>query len=454
MHSQLEHYLRRLEGQGRLESAGQFSLDQKRALEKLASFQLPRPGDWALKLIQAAVAGGAAEAIAVRLGRKQAEFSFAAPAAWTLERLRTDLLDPNPEPERAFAHLKAAFWNVGIHFQRPVELALPGQSQALVWLGDGFETVELEQPPPRMRLTIAHQRLGEKLGFWASLKLWRQANSVVHSSLSARAFTCPLPLIVDGRRLDALHFAPMHGFGPSSQPLVIGRLDEGEPRWRLPPGTLENLRYRQAWLLSSHLRELSQDSNQIRDSEPQTWVAYLLSLHLHYVTQGKSRYLRHLRLPSQCHWIADGVASHIENFPIDPRAVTVALFASADGLPTDLTTLRLIDGPERSQRYGRAVRALARQLDLQNDPDFDDLLTSHTRGDIASAVLFAGMGLLTVVALPASLLFWWAAHQAYKTAGQEPRQVVEGAMGDLKALRTDWAAMVKPFEDETSTTQK
>ena len=47
--------------EGRFESRGHFTLDEKASLDKLAEFQAERPGLWLVKLLQAAVASGAPE---------------------------------------------------------------------------------------------------------------------------------------------------------------------------------------------------------------------------------------------------------------------------------------------------------------------------------------------------------------------------------------------------------
>ena len=54
----LEGMLEALTEQASRDSSGRFTLDPRKAIEKLSGFQL-YGGQWALKIVQAAVAGGA-----------------------------------------------------------------------------------------------------------------------------------------------------------------------------------------------------------------------------------------------------------------------------------------------------------------------------------------------------------------------------------------------------------
>ncbi|MFN8610839.1 MAG: hypothetical protein U0931_25075 [Vulcanimicrobiota bacterium] len=57
----IEEFLAREIHEAEFDSAGQFSLDESRSLDKLAQYQSERPGLWLVKLLQAAVALGAQE---------------------------------------------------------------------------------------------------------------------------------------------------------------------------------------------------------------------------------------------------------------------------------------------------------------------------------------------------------------------------------------------------------
>lgn len=74
--SELENYLRREKNRGTNDSEGKFTLSSEKALAKLAEFQLPFAGAWAIKIIQAIVASGVETEIRVKLKRKESEFLF------------------------------------------------------------------------------------------------------------------------------------------------------------------------------------------------------------------------------------------------------------------------------------------------------------------------------------------------------------------------------------------
>lgn len=50
------------------------------------------------------------------------------------------------------------------------------------------------------------------------------------------AFTSPIPLTLDKRRIDALQACPTHGYGKERQPFFLGAAQVDQPRFLLPPG--------------------------------------------------------------------------------------------------------------------------------------------------------------------------------------------------------------------------
>lgn len=74
----MDHILKQLQEEGRLESQGEWSMDLQAAGRKLAQFQLPDPYLYAARIVQAAVAAGARE-LSVELGRNRVRFEYQAP---------------------------------------------------------------------------------------------------------------------------------------------------------------------------------------------------------------------------------------------------------------------------------------------------------------------------------------------------------------------------------------
>ena len=87
---ELEAYLVEHTDEGELDSSGEFTMDRDKALAKLSQFQLPGDHHWALKLVQAVVAGGAL-ALEIRLTLTGSQFSF--DDLWTLDELEAAFYD-------------------------------------------------------------------------------------------------------------------------------------------------------------------------------------------------------------------------------------------------------------------------------------------------------------------------------------------------------------------------
>ncbi len=84
----LEKFLSQQKEAGSLDSSGQITLDPSRALEKLVQHQLPNPGLWILKLLQAAAT---AQALSVTdETRALTHQAWAFPTPITFDGLRLD----------------------------------------------------------------------------------------------------------------------------------------------------------------------------------------------------------------------------------------------------------------------------------------------------------------------------------------------------------------------------
>ena len=198
--SELDRYLDSQFGEATLDSSGYFTVDRQKALEKLAQFQLPSEHHWALKVVQAAVAFGA-PGLEVKLSLSTSEFLFAYGCA--LEELEEAFYHPEPGPSRALNHLKSALWSVGYGGLRPFQYCPANSGQSLVWTGERFQRVTC-QLSSQARLTVSQRTRQQDQH---SLFLLReieaaQANRQLSLVLSQWAYTCPIPLKVDGHRRD------------------------------------------------------------------------------------------------------------------------------------------------------------------------------------------------------------------------------------------------------------
>ena len=112
--SELEKFLHSQSTEGSQQGGGSFTLAREKALLKLANFQLPFAGAWAVKLVQAAVSSEAQESISVTLGKRVAIFSFDHAVAWDMDEIETAFFNPEPPKVRRLRHLLSALWQVGV----------------------------------------------------------------------------------------------------------------------------------------------------------------------------------------------------------------------------------------------------------------------------------------------------------------------------------------------------
>jgi len=128
----LDGLLEALTEEASRDSSGAFSLDPRKAIEKLAAFQLDGQ-QWALKVVQAAVAGGATH-LELTFRGKQAIWKIKGPP-WCSEEIEDALWHPERLPRESIHCLRMALWNVGFGRRTAFSLDGPGWSQRLRWDG-------------------------------------------------------------------------------------------------------------------------------------------------------------------------------------------------------------------------------------------------------------------------------------------------------------------------------
>ena len=334
--SALEEFLASEVAEGVKDSSGQFSLTREKALEKLAAFQLPGEHSWVLKVVQSAVA---ADCTALHIGQTttDSEFTFFGGPGWKIEQVEAEFYDPQTSPDRSLQHLKQGLWSVSVHRERPFHLTAPGWSQALVWNGLQLTRQPVRSLSQHMVLTVSHRvyRAGQGLPLLRHIESAR-SNAAVLSELTRSAFPCPIVLRVDSRRLDALQLCPSHGLNPSSYPLLMGFLPGILPPLRLPQGTLGD--YTRPSDVHSSLSTLCDVPAELPAGSA---VMALLSAHAKQVSQGKSKVWRVYEHACWMYWVLDGVVIDRRAFGLPDRCCSLALFASAEGLTTDLSGFNL-----------------------------------------------------------------------------------------------------------------
>ncbi len=160
---------------------------------------------------------------------------------------------------------------------------------------------------------------------------------------------CPLPITLDGRRINGLLDNPAHGYTTSRRPLILSgvHLPDSNPL-PVPAGLEEKI-----MSLRTHRRRASRTYGGRQGFS--AW--YLLSV-------GQPEHaLRRRKVPY--HWLQDGVI--VESKQIDLGYGTenceLELFLDARELKTDLTGLRLVESEEKTARLQRTFHEVTRQLE-------------------------------------------------------------------------------------------
>lgn len=428
--SELEKFLTDHIAEGRRDSSGKFTLSREKALEKLSAYQLPRPSAWVLKIVQGVVASGAKNLV-IKQTATDTEFFFTPANSWTLEAVAEACFDPTSSEDRGLDQLKRGLWSISLNDMHPFRIALPGFDQALIWTGQDLQQAACP-PSAEVVLTVSHRTCFETAKASAM-------NAAVLCELTEHAYVCPIPLMVDGRRLDAFQACPSHGLSKTSYPVQLGFAGGSPPYLPLPQGTFAKYEHDEAL---PELRELL--------AEPvwrsQVSAAWLLTAHLGYVGQGKGRYWTAMPRLSLVYWVLDGVVLEQEFLDLPKSSMACALFLTAEGLELDVSGFSLVKNEARRQRLVQAIKASQPRI-AEASFSFEDFLAQSKKGNLKVAIAsFVGGGLLLTTAHPVPA-FWLIFLGLSKLPSAAVRQVASAQTieADHRTFIENW----KRFEGQT-----
>lgn len=179
---------------------GTFKLDRRRAMDKLARFQLEVPHRYVLELVAAAVRGGAT-AIEVRNDSDDFEIGWdgIAPTAHELDFLFDHIFSASTEGRpRMLQHLaQGLFGAIGLN-PSWVHIDRPGARYDLT---DPLEPVRSESP--RTEGVFVHVR--ERFGWEVVREFMNPLAAAEARLLRDDAWTCPVPLVVNGKDVRKRH---------------------------------------------------------------------------------------------------------------------------------------------------------------------------------------------------------------------------------------------------------
>ncbi len=420
---------------GTRHSEGVFTISAEAAIGKLAAFQLPRPSAWVLKIVQAAVAGQSPR-VEFRQDARVTLILLQPRLTFTADELQGALMNTGEPENRALAHLSVALRAVGFGEKRPFTLALEGYGwqHLLGWDGKQLTRRSVEDPSALeflIRLGVAYpdDDKGRTLGL-------RSGRAVAeYQELVNSANICPIPLKVDGRRLDT-SASPrgdsIHAYKTSLLALGWGEF-KGHHRLALPSGLPEA---EKSW----------RPTDRFTDSRPfqlQAWskrdlATMLYRVEYHYRIESyrgkyKSFSFHGVPLMSHCRWVKDGVVVHEQRIDqLSTNPVTLTLYLSAEGLSSDISGFKLRNSDQRNVLCAEAVQTILLQME-----ELDLALKSHKPLPFGwQAAAYGTIGVAALASLPTfgKSLMGAAVGYSMLTSAHDKYQLVKDSVTHLDML--------------------
>lgn len=416
--SELEKFLQEQIAEGDKDSSGKFTLSREKALEKLAAFQFPRPNAWVLKVLQAVYASGASD-LAIRQTQTDTQFYFRPQSEWSLNEIETEFYNPESSPKSDLNHLKSALWGPGLNDMKPFRLSLPNIPEALVW--DGRDLCRQPcQPQDLASLTMSHRSFlaGRGLMILRNIEAAR-CNADILEELRNFAYVYPIPLQVDQRRIDGLYACPSQGTGAENFPIHLIFAQAPTPPMSFPRGALEvtsatvtgPLQANAACLLAAHFRRVERDKKVV------------------WETPSRSSNLR---------WVVDGVIVDSDDLPVPASPISCSLFASAEGLATDLSGFRLQRNTAQRERTQQLIEVFGPAL-AQITFNLDSLVEQKRQtAKLTSSLLVAGGVVIAFFSPLHSLCILIGAAANYTKAGSRERELEGILQFEFRNWQSAW----------------
>lgn len=403
-------------------------MNEEKALEKIAKYQLPFPDAWVVKLGQGVVLSGA-ESLQIHQTGTDTVFEFR-PAKALDASCMTSFFDPAEHPVPWWHSFRSSLWAVGLNLRRPFLIEIGGRG----YFWDGFDLHDSgvsNLPERKVRLDISHRTAEQGKGFPIIRGIQAaMLNAHLGQVFSEVLFSCPLRVFLDGRRIDGFQRVSSHGFSSSNHPVRMFWL-KGRPALKIPPATLENSGH---FAGHSKLEALTHFFDS-RPPDREVRAAALLSAHAYYQS-GKNGGWRIPQSKSVLYWIRHGVVVQKEEFSLPAGSVSMAVFATCDHIKTDITGF----GLEENHKQSDLVEICA-GLNQQLNADRLDLVVHDRERHKALLKLAGGVavsGLVLKFVFPPALFLAGAGGYGAILLTQTIAKVDSAINKDLVKLQDGW----------------
>lgn len=362
---EIEKYLKSERMEGRPDSSGSFTLASSKALEKLSKHTLPRESAWVLKIVQAAVAGGA-ERLSFTIRGHFVEVKLKdLVEAFDLDLFSRVLTNPVLDASALMKNLAEALRVVGISQKRALVLQLFGgsrnpwlkiQNEGEILVSDSFDQGNLSAKQ-ELYLSIEAPRQG-----WGArlARLFGGGGWFVDEEreLRRRAYLCPIRFAVDSCEISNFLQTEVGVTTSGVEPFLWGSAPEG----RLLP----------AFQLESRWKDWAQSASTKRDLTP----ARKMRLYWRHHHQPVGAlwcfcfdFNNGRKMPSRVYWLQDGVI--VDSHPIQEMEglnLGLIIHLSSHGLPTDLSGWTLRTGESAvAKRYRAGLSAVLESVPLASE---------------------------------------------------------------------------------------
>jgi len=370
----LSSFLAEQASQGESAGLGGFTISHEKAARKMAEYSLPRSHTWVLRLIQAGVGWGC-DQIEITQTKLHSTFHF-----------QFSNLSPLPTNQQ----LVSAILRADLESQSPLDSFATGLRLIVEKSHLSFllliDTKDLE--PQAIYAGVYFSELSEEKravlredwGVGVTLMIHHISHTNPNRlllnyvpienhgiplvrELDHYAFTCPIPLKVDGRRIEGVFRSGRFAWSGYFKPLRAAGLElpgDEDPRFSICPG-FDN---RVFGLLTPRRIPVALEASTTAES-------FFLLAAGKQGTQFQS--IVHTE-QSALYWVRNGVVVDQDVLPLRSFTTKLFIFASAEGLKSDLTGFQLIDNEEKSGRKQRVISRIVRALELEVAANRDILM--------------------------------------------------------------------------------
>lgn len=362
----LNSYLSSYESDGVVMDGGGFTISHEKARRKMSQYSLPRTHAWILKMIQAGVGFGCV-GIGMTQTRNDSTIYFAFEKSRDLPTipdlvnsiLTADIQSTEPLGRLAVA-LRVIVEGAGLSFL--LEIAYDENDRQAIYSGVYFgemtedkRTKERENWKVGLTLKIHHLAHTDVDRNVLRVIPLRDHGLPIMLELERYAYVSPVPIVVDGRRIDGILRSGALSWTFTRRPLRMCGLEipgDDDPSFPIAQDMGNRI-----FKLSEPLEENITKVLYSQVSEAYFLLAIEGRLNPNLVVKSGNK--------SYIHWVDNGVVTESERLPLTTSNLSLHVYVSADGCRTDLTGFHLTDSSLKRERKDRVLLRMAEVLTLE-----------------------------------------------------------------------------------------